>query len=293
MEHLAAERATYDASVAHLAPLTSALREEATARVPAASRSAAVRRTRFSYYTDYPAGRDYPQLIRKRVLDSNDEMHLMLDFDALAEGADYLDWAYATVSPDENLLAYAVDTTGDEVFRLRFRDLRSGRDLDDAIERCYYGGAWSADSEEFLYTVHDDAYRPFQVWRHRLGTPVSADTLILEEPDEAFEVTVRATRSGGAIIVWSESNSTSECWWLDPSDATAAPRSIGGRRHGVRYHAEHRVGFPGQELLIVTDDDAVEHRLMSAPIPPRTTLFPSPSRITSSPPVAASVSVVS
>ena len=51
-------------------------------------------------------------------------------------------------------------------------------------------------SDHFFYTVHDDAYRPFQVWRHGIGTPPTDDVLVLEEPDERFELCVRLTRSG-------------------------------------------------------------------------------------------------
>ena len=56
------------------------------------------------------------------------------------------------------------------------------------MPRSYYGGAWSADSAHFFYTVHDDMYRPHQVWRHRLGTAGRDDALVLEEPDERFEL---------------------------------------------------------------------------------------------------------
>ena len=87
-----------------------------------------------------------------------------------ADGSGYLDLGVTLVSPDENLLAYSVDTTGEEVFVLRFRDLRTGTDLDEVVPRSYYRGAWSADSAHFFYTVHDEAYRPHQVWRHRIGT---------------------------------------------------------------------------------------------------------------------------
>lgn len=194
-------------------------------------------------------------------------MRILLDFQSHATG-DYLDWAYARLSPDETRLAFALDNEGDEVFQLRFLDVETGQELSEAIPRCYYGGAWTADSRAFLYTLHDDAYRPFQVWLHHLGRPDSEDELILEEPDEAFEINVRSCRSGQAIIAWSESNSTSECWWIDPADPSAPPRSIGGRRHGVRYHAEHRLGHPGTDLLIVTDEATVEGRLMAAPLPP-------------------------
>ena len=63
---------------------------------------------------------------------------------ALATDTGYLDLGLSIVSPDENLLAYAVDTTGDEVFTLRFRDLRTGEDLPDVVEGVAYSGAWTS-----------------------------------------------------------------------------------------------------------------------------------------------------
>ena len=131
----------------------------------------------------------------------------------------YLDVGLTLVSPDEDLLAYSVDTDGDEVFELRFRDLRTGEDLPDTVARSYYGGAWSADSQFFFYTVHDEAYRPWQVLRHRLGTDPADDVVVLEEHDARFELNLRATRSERLIVIWSESRSTSEAWVLDAARA--------------------------------------------------------------------------
>ncbi|WP_460835404.1 prolyl oligopeptidase family serine peptidase [Nocardioides hungaricus] len=258
--HLTAERAFYDAAVAHLAPLAAELRAEMAARVPAADSSPPWQRASAAYWTRTPEGAEYADLVR-----SSDGT--VLDVNALAEGSDHLELGVTLVSPDEALLAWSADRRGDEVYELRFRDLRTGADLDDAVPRSYYGGAWSADSAWFLYTVHDEAYRPYQVWRHRIGTPVADDVLVLDEPDERFEVLVRGTRSGDRIVVWSESNTTSECWVVDAHDVTRGPWSVGGRRDGVRYHAEHRRLPGGEDLLVVTDDGAVESRLMTAPVP--------------------------
>ncbi len=243
---------------------------------------------RFSYYTQHGEGSDYAQLIREKNLSltnsttissaetaKSDENHAnsvvspetVLDFGTLADDSGYLDLGLTIISPDENWLAYSVDTTGNEVFRMRFRDLRTGLDTEE-LPRTYYGGAWSADSAYFFYTVHDEAYRPCEIWRHRLGTPAADDVRVLTESDERFEMNLRSTRSGEAIIMWSESNSTSESWFLDARDPLAVPRSIGGRRHGIRYRADHRRGSDGVgDLLIVTNDDAVEFRVMVAPVP--------------------------
>ncbi|MEZ5092495.1 prolyl oligopeptidase family serine peptidase [Nocardioides sp.] len=282
LAHLRAERAFFDWSCAHLDSLVSALKAEMHSRLAPTEISPTWRRTRFSYYTFHPAGSQYTQLLREiRMSDgvpaTDPEAHLgsddgnrsvVLDHNLLAEGSDYLDVGVSSVSPDEDWLAYSVDLSGEEVFELRFRDLRTGADLDEVVPRTYYSGAWSADSAWFFYTVHDEAYRPFQVWRHRLGTPVAEDVLVHEEPDERFELQVRATRSGDLVVLWSASNTTAECWTVDAHDLDRGPWSVGGRRAGVKYHAEHRRGYGGPgDLLVVTDDDAVELRLMTAPVP--------------------------
>ena len=288
LAHLEAERAWYEAATSHLGSLSSTLRSEMEARVPDRQRSSTWARPRFSYYTLDARNRDYTVLVREsrnnsahHTTDSavggssddgsSDDAVVVLDVNALDAGTGYLDLGLSIVSPDETLLAYAVDTTGDEVYTLRFRDLRTGTDLPDQVERVYYTGAWTADSSAFLYTVPDAAYRPDQVRLHRLGTPAAADVVVLTEPDRRFELSVRLSRSEQAILLVSESRDTGEAWYLDPTGTDPVPRSLGGRRPGVTYRAEHvrparGEGGPGS-LLLVTDDGAGEFRLVACPVP--------------------------
>jgi oligopeptidase B len=273
LEHLVAERAFYDASCVHLDSLTSALRAEMLSRLPEADESARWSRRKFTYWTRHPVNSDYAELWRLNhdseagSTTESESSQPFFDIASLDAGTGYLDVGLTLVSPDEDLLAYSVDTDGDEVFELRFRDLRTGADLPDTIARSYYGGAWSADSQWFFYTVHDEAYRPCQVLRHRLGTDPADDVVVLEETDARFELNLRGTRSGELVVIWSESRSTSEAWVLPTADPEAPARSVGGRRHGVKYRVEHAPSPAGDRLLVVTNDGAVEFRLMTAPVP--------------------------
>jgi oligopeptidase B len=273
LAHLASELAFYRASCAHLEPLVSTLRSEMSSRLPTNDESARWSRSRFTYWTRHPVNSEYAELRRLnhdsdgRSTTESESSSLFFDIASLDAGTGYLDLGLTRVSPDEDLLAYSVDTEGDEVFELRFRDLRTGQDLPERVPRSYYGGAWSADSQSFFYTVHDQAYRPWQVWRHRLGTDAADDALVLEEPDERFEICLRPTRSGDLVAIWSASRSTGEAWVLDARTPEATPRSVGGRRHGVNYSVEHAPSSLGDRLLVVTDDGAVESRLMTAPVP--------------------------
>lgn len=283
VEHLRGERAFYDAASLHLGPLVGTLANEMSGRVPSTERSAAWRLLRFFYYTRTPAGSDYGQLFRSfdqfeahSATDfvANSSQHagsdtsgrLLLDPATLAEGSSYVELGLSLVSPDERLLAYSFDRCGDEVYTLCFRDLDTGEDLPDTLSRTYYGGAWSADSTTFFYTVHDEKYRPFQVWRHRLGSPVESDVKILEEPDERFELSVRACRSGDVALIWAESRDTTEVWLLDTHEPERPAQVVEPRRPGVLYSCEHARTHDGDRLFVVTNDGAPEFRLVSSPL---------------------------
>jgi oligopeptidase B len=267
VEHLAAERAYYEAATAHLHPLVESLVSCMASRVPDVDRSPAYRRSRFSYYTRTPTESGYQQLWRGRDLAETDDQ-LLLDPATLLGESSYVEVGLSLVSPDERVLAYSVDTTGDEVYSLRFAELEDGGEsrFGEVIERSYYGGAWSADSSTFFYTVHDELYRPHQVWRHRLGTAAADDVLVFADDDQQYELDVHATRSGDLIIIRAANRDTSEVWLVDAHRPDDAPRCVQPRRRGVEYDCEHVRTASGDQLLIVTNEGAQEFRMVRAPL---------------------------
>src|SRR5260370_19320306 len=161
------------------------------------------------HYTRTVEGLDYEiHCRRKGSMDAREEVEL--DAKELAAGHDYFELGFVERSPDENLLAYAVGLPGDEIHRVGFRDLTSGEDLADVLDGVYYGSAWSADSKTFFYVRPDKAMRPYQVWRHALGTPVAQDVRVLEEDDERFELSVELTKSERYLIFSGASQATSD-----------------------------------------------------------------------------------
>ena len=191
------------------------------------------------------------------------DQNLLLADPACAGG--YVELGVREVSPDGRLLAYSVDFDGDEVYQLRIRDLGTGQDLPERIERTYYGLAWAADSASLFYTVTDQAYRPFQVWRHELGTDPGADVLVYREDDQRFDLIVRATRSGRFVLIETESRDTTETLVI-PADAPGEPPSVlEPRRAGVEYRGDHADGPDGGDFYLVTNDGAEEFRLVRAP----------------------------
>ena len=159
-------------------------------------------------------------------------------------------------------MAWSIDVDGGEEYTLRVRDLATGRDLPDTIERTYYGTAWSADGRHLFYVKPDAAMRPYQVWRHELGTPAADDVLVFEEPDERFFVSLDLTRSEAFVVIGVESKTTSEVWVV-PADAPLTPPVvIEPRQAGREYTIDHR----GDHFVILTNDDAEDFRVMTAPV---------------------------
>ncbi len=263
VDYLNAERAHYEHAVAPLSKLTETLYDEMTARVLPQDDSVHWREGDFEYFTRTIAGQDYQQLCRTRA---DGPPELLLDENLLLGDSDYVEVGVREVSPDGRLLAYSVDLDGDEVYELRFRDLTTGEDLSETVGHTYYSGAWSADSSFFFYVVHDDLYRPYQAWRHRIGSQPDEDVLVLEDTDEQYDVAVRACRSGELVVIRTYNRVSSEEWLVDARRPEEPARVVQPRESGVEYTVEHLAGSGGGRLLIVTNAEATEFRLVEAPL---------------------------
>jgi oligopeptidase B len=259
--HLEAENAYTAAVMAPAAELEAKLYREVIGRIQETDTSAPVFHKGWWSYTRTVEGLDYEIYCRRRgSMDAPEEV--LLDANELARGYEYFELGYVERSPDDNLLAYAADFDGSEHHQLRFRDLTEGADLEDVVRGVYYGSAWSADSRTFFYVIPDAAMRPYQVWRHRIGTPTSEDVLVLQEDDEHFELSVELTKSERYVVFSSSSQITSECRVLTSDAVEGEPVLVEPRRNGIEYSLDHQE----DRFLILTNDGARNFRLVAAPL---------------------------
>src|SRR6266849_1262456 len=151
---------------------------------------------------------------------------LLLDENIVASATGFADIGVREPSPDGALLAWSADTTGGEAYALRITDLATGETLPDLVPRTCPGSAWSADSRYLFYVVPDQLHRPYQVWRHRVGTEASADVLVLAEDDARFELELRASRSGEVAIITSALRDTTEVRLIPMTDPERGPAVV-------------------------------------------------------------------
>ena len=260
--YLTAERAYYDAQTRGLDALATTLAAEADRRTPdGAEYSVAWPRDGFIYRTVIPEGRDNAQLLRSPG--AGGEEQVLLDENVIAADSGFAEVGVREPSPDGKLLAWSADISGAEIYELRIRDLATGEDLPEVIARTYPGAAWSSDSQYLFYLVPNALTWPYQVWRHRVGTMADADELVLEEPDERFELTLQGSRSGQLAIIRVASRDTAEARVVPLGSPLDDPMVIEPRDPGTEYLVDPaRSG----SLYVVTDAEAEEFTLMRAPL---------------------------
>src|SRR5437867_11948736 len=154
IKYLEDENAYTKAVMAHTEALQGRLYDELKGRVLQNDQSVPFREGNYFYYTRLVEGKNYPIYARKRGSVSAPE-EIMIDANALAEGkATFLIRGW-DVSSGEDLLAFAVDTTGGRVSSIRFKNLRTGELLSDVVPRSIGGIAWAEDNLTLFYTKRD------------------------------------------------------------------------------------------------------------------------------------------
>ena len=270
--HLEAENAYTDSAMASTVGLQEALFAEMVARIQETDLSVPVRKGPWLYFSRSVEGSSYGIHCRQPVPehDSDDPTEvILLDENTLAEGHDYFALGNFAVSPDHRWLVYSTDTTGGERYTMRFRDLSTGTESDESIDDTSYGAAWANDNATVFYVRVDEAMRPFQLWRHVIGTDPGTDVLVIEEPDDHFYLGVGRTKDDRYVLCGLDSKVTSEVRVLDADDPTGDFTVIEPRRQGVEYSIDHDRGDPAAgrpaRFLVVTNDGAEDFRLMEAP----------------------------
>lgn len=280
LDHLRAENAYTESILAPVAELQDALYEEIKSRVKETDLSVPVVKDGWAYYVRTVEGEAYPIHCRRAAVDgepgdSADEI-VMLDENIEAGDAEFFDVGPFDVSPDQRLLFWGWDTTGDERYTATFRDLDTGEDLADRLADITPSSAWSVDNRTIFYVRPDEANRPYQVWRHRLGTDQSEDDLIFTEQDERFFVGVGLEKDHSFIQIAVSSKITDEVRLIPADQPGAEPHLVAERRQGIEYAVAHhhdrlviltnRDGAENFKVMVASDDDPSFDRWEDLPI---------------------------
>ncbi|MEM7761413.1 MAG: S9 family peptidase, partial [Cyanobacteria bacterium P01_A01_bin.40] len=261
IDYLNAENSYTEAQMQHTKELQQSLYDEMLSRIKETDLSVPYRLQDYYYYSRTEEGQAYPIFCRKyQSLEAGEE--ILLDQNQLAADHEFFSLGVASVSPNQNILAYSVDTTGAEQYTLYFLDLNTKELYPEAIANTYYSFAWGNDNQTAFYTKIDAANRPYQLWRHTLGSSPSDDVLVYQEDNESYFLGVGKTRSRAYILLNLSSMVTSEVRYLDADHPQGEFKVFQARRTGIEYGIEHH----RDRFYIVTNEDAINFKLMSTKV---------------------------
>lgn len=286
LAHLAAENAWTEQRTSHLAGLRSRLFEEIRARTRETDLSVPTRNRGWWFYSRSFEGREYGASCRVPVVDEADWTpprpdgdaspdrpalpgeEVLLDLDELARGHEFFSLGGSSISLDGRLLAWSVDTAGDERYTVRVKELAGGAILDDVVEGVLGGVTWEPDGTGFYYTTVDEAWRADKVWRHRLGSVQDDDELVFHEQDPRFWVGVGRSRDDRFLFVVSGSKTTTEWQVRDTAQHDSGFVTWSARREGLEYTLEPAVVGGRQLFLVLHNGTGPDFELATAPLEP-------------------------
>lgn len=260
--YLEAENQYADVCLKHTEPLQEQLFKEITSRIKQDDNSVPIKIRDYYHYTRFEEGKEYPIYCRKKhSLEAEEE--IILDGNVLAEGHAFFDIGEVSLSEDDRLLAYLVDTVSRRIYTVYVKDLETGELVGEPIENTSGNVVWASDNKTLFYGVKDETLRPCKIMRHRLGTTPKDDVTVFEETDETFVTYISKTKSRKYLIVNSESTLSSECRVLESDRPENSFRVFQERQPDMLYGIDHY----GEHFYIQTNaDGAKNYKIMRTPI---------------------------
>ena len=260
-DYLQAENDYTAAVMAPTETLQETLFDEIKGRIKQTDMSVPYREGDFTYYTRYEEGREYPIHCRCAVGDDVAEV-VLLDVNELASGQDFCQVSGLEVSPDQGVLAYAVDLEGRRIYTIHFKDLKNGELLNDELRGVTSNLVWAGDNQTMFYTQQDPTtLRWWRVYRHRLGTTQTDDVLVYEESDETFNCEVGKSRSKRFLLIASYQTVSTEYHYLEADRPEGPFLLFLARERDHEYHIDHF----RDRFYVRTNRDARNFKLMEVP----------------------------
>ncbi|HEV2746078.1 MAG TPA: S9 family peptidase, partial [Allosphingosinicella sp.] len=259
LDYLKAENAYFESAMKPHQALVEALFQEMKGRIKEDESSVPVKDGDWLYWWAFTPGAQYRIWYRRPVAGGAEQA--MFDEPAEAAGKEYFKLGALAVSPDGRLAATLVDDSGSERFKLRIRDLVTGKDLETVTDVGIGTPVWTSDSKGVVFTEVNENWRSYRARLHRIGAPLAEDATLYEEKDDiGFSVGVSRSQDRGLIFIGTGDNATSEVRFVPAADPAAPPTLISPRKKDRQYSVDASHG----KLWILTNDDHVNFRLAEA-----------------------------
>ncbi len=276
IDYLKAENTYLEAMMKHTEPLQDQLFKEITGRIKQDDMSVPVKHHGYWYYTRFEEGMEYPLYCRKpakagdnpaiisnEVAHSSADEQVLLDGYEMSKGYAFFDVGGYSISPDNRLIAYSIDTVSRRQYQIFFKEIASGKMFSEVIQNTSGNMVWANDNKTVFYSVKDESLRSCRIMRHEIGTDPKDDVEVYYEDDATFYAFVSKTKSEKYIVIILESTLTSEIRFIDADRPKDEFRVFNPRQHDLLYG----VGHYGDYFYILTNaDGARNYKIMRTPV---------------------------
>ncbi|PWD98282.1 oligopeptidase B [Marinilabilia rubra] len=262
IEYLEAENEYTKAVMKDTEELQDTLYEEIVSRIKQDDSTVPYKDNGYYYYVRYESDGEYPVYCRKKDnLDAEEEV--LLDGNKMAQGYDYFQIGSMSISPDNNMMAYSIDTVSRRKYTIYFKNLTTGEILPNTLSNTMGSCSWAADNQTVFYTVKNpETLRAERILKHRTDQTQSQDQEVFYEADETYNCYVHKSKSDKYIIISSQSTLSTEYRFLDAANPEGEFTIVQPREEELEYHISHF----GDKFYILTNLEARNFRLMEVPV---------------------------
>ena len=258
VDYINLENEYIQGSLAHTKKFQDHLFNEIIGRIKKDDETVPYLKNGYYYYSRYEEKKEYAFYCRKKgSLDAEEE--IMLDGNELADGHDYFAVGGMSVSPDNNWLAYGIDTLSRRFYTIYFKNLSTGNILEQVVPNTTGNIAWANDNKTVFYTLKNKiTLLSEKIYRHKIGSDPVKDILVYKEDDIEYYTGVYRSKSGKYIIIWNGSTLVSDYHILsaDNPDGDFMNFTPRGTEH------EYSITHYQDKFYIVTNWKAKNNRLM-------------------------------
>lgn len=262
IDYLNAENKYTESEMAHTKPFQDRLFEEMKRRIKEDDSSVPYKFNGYWYNIKYEKDKDYPIYIRKKDTLENDE-EILFDCNEMAQGHAYFKLSGISISPDNTMAAFSVDTVSRRQYTLKIKNLVTGDVYDESIPNTTGSSTWANDNKTLFYARKDDVtLRSDKIYKHVLGTAAETDPLVYHEKDSAFNTFVYKSKSRQYLIIGSSSTLSTEYRVLNADTPDGTFRVFHPRERKLEYSISH---YNGSFYILTNSAGADNFKLMKTP----------------------------
>ncbi|WP_034045336.1 S9 family peptidase [Wocania ichthyoenteri] len=262
LDYLNAENDYLSKAMAHTDSLQDKLYNEIVGRIKKDDQSVPVNNNGYSYYTRFEEGGDYALYCRKKLEEGAKE-EIMLNGPEMAKDYSYYGFGGRSVSPDNKMLAFGIDTISRRQYTIYLKNLETGELLKDKLSNTGGTATWANDGQTIFYTTKDpQTLRQNKILKHVIGTNQSEDVVVYEEKDDTFRCGVGKTKSDAYLVIGSFQTLSTEFRFLDANTPNEEWKVIQPREKNLEYTIDHFY----DHFYIRTNKDAKNFKLVKTPV---------------------------